>query len=84
MEIHGELSNSVNKHVVKRVEVETSQIIKKTTLETINLEEVNHETQYIKISQIQCTDKLVDVTVVLLRFKTIHKKSWRKTFNKWI
>ena len=51
------MSNSANKHVVKRVEVETSWIIKKTTLEKINLEKINHETEYIKISQSQYTDK---------------------------
>ena len=59
------MSNSVNKHVVKRVEVETSQIIKKTTLERINLEKINHETNNIKISQHQYMDKAVDVTVVI-------------------
>ena len=35
-------------HVVKRVE-ETSRIMKKTTLEKINPEKINHETEYIKI-----------------------------------
>ena len=43
-EIHGDLSNSVNEHVVNRVKVETSRIIKKITLEKIN-----HKTKYIKI-----------------------------------
>ena len=51
------MSNSANKDVVKTVEVETSWIIKKTTLEKINLEKINHETEYIKISQSQYTDK---------------------------
>ena len=55
----------MNKHVVKKVEVERSRIIKKTTLEKINLEKINHETEYIKISQNQYTDKAVDVTVVI-------------------
>ena len=78
----------MNKHVVKRVEVETSRIIKRTTLEKINLEKINRETTYIKISQNQYTDKAVDVTVVIeemsLRFKTMHRKIRRKRLNKWI
>ena len=59
-EIHGKLSNSVNEHVVNRVEVETSRIIKK-----INQEKINHKTKYINISQNQYTDKVVDVIVVI-------------------
>ena len=39
--------------------------MKKTTLEKINLEKINHETEYIKISQNQYSDKAVDVTVVI-------------------
>ena len=73
----------MNKHVVKRVGVETSRIIKKTTLEKIN-----HETEYIKISQNQYTDEAVDVTVVIeeivLSYKTMHRKIRRKRLNKWI
>ena len=61
LEIHGELSNSVNEHVVNRVEVETSRIIKK-----IN-QKINHKTKYIKISQNQYTDNVVDVTVVMMK-----------------
>ena len=64
-EIHGELSNSVNEHVVNRVKVETSRIIKKITLEKINQKKINHKTKYIKISQNQYTDKVVDVIVVI-------------------
>ena len=60
LEIHGELSNSVSEHVVNRVEVETSGIIKK-----INQEKINHKTKCIKISQNQYTDKVVDVTFVI-------------------
>ena len=48
------------KHVVNKVEVETSRIIRK-----INQEKINHKTRYIKISQNQYTDKVVDVTVVI-------------------
>ena len=59
LEIHGELSNSLSEHVVNRVEVETSRIIKK-----INQEKINHKTKCIK-PQNQYTDKVVDVTVVI-------------------
>ena len=60
MVVEPELSKSVNEHVVNRVEVETSRIIKK-----INQEKINNKTRYIKISQNQYTDKVVDVTVVI-------------------
>ena len=50
----------MNEHAVNRVEVETSRITKKT-----NQEKINHKTKYIKISQNQHTDKVVDVTVVM-------------------
>ena len=81
-EIHGELSNSVNEHVVNRVEVETSRIIKK-----IN-QKINHKTKYIKISQNQYTDNAVDVTVVMTETgfpqnQKTHRKSRRKRLNKW-
>ena len=46
-------------HVVNRVEVETSGIIKK-----INQEKINHKTKCIK-PQNQYTDKVVDVTFVI-------------------
>ena len=49
-----------HEHVVNRVEVETSRILKK-----INQEKINHKTKYVKISQNQYTDKVVDVTVVI-------------------
>ena len=55
----------MNEHVVNRVEVETSRIIKKITLEKTNQEKINHKTKNIKISQNQYTDKVVDVTVVI-------------------
>ena len=76
------VSNSVNKHVVKRVEVETSGIIKKTTLEKINLEKINHETEYIKISQHQYTDKAVDVTVVIEEIVTQIQNNAQKISEK--
>ena len=44
---------------LRKVEMETSRVIKKITLEQINL-----KIDYIKISQNQNTDKAVDVTVV--------------------
>ena len=50
----------MNEHVVNRVEVETSRIIKK-----INQEKINHKTNYIKISQDWYTDKVVDVAVLI-------------------
>ena len=61
----------MNEHVVNRVEVETSRIIKKITLEKINQEKINHKTKYIKISQNQYTDKVVDVTVVIGEIVTL-------------
>ena len=45
--------------------LETSRIIKKITLEKINQEKINQETKYIKISQNQHTDRVVDVTVAV-------------------
>ena len=66
-EIQGELSNSVNKHVVKRVEVETSRIIKK-----INLEKINHETEHIKISQNQYTDRGTQQVDLSWTFDTVN------------
>ena len=64
--------------------METSRIIKKTTLEKINLEKINHETEYIKISPNQFTDKAVDVTVVIEEIVTqiqnnAHKDSEKET-----
>ena len=55
----------MNEHVVNRVEVETSRITKKITLEKINQEKINHKTKYIKISQNQQTDKVVDVAAAV-------------------
>ena len=72
----------MNEHVVKRVEVETSRIIKK-----INQEKINHETDYIKISQNQYTDKVVGVTDVIQ--KQVSPRIKRRTervgerLNKW-
>ena len=75
-EINGELSNSVNK-----VEVETSRIIKKTTLD-----DINHGTDYIKISQNQYTDKAVDVTVVteeiVTQIQNAQKDSEKETLQR--
>ena len=51
--------------VVNIVEVETSRIIKQITLEKINQEKINNETEYSKSSQNQYKDKAVDVTVVM-------------------
>ena len=45
---------------MSRVKVETSRIIKKITLEKIN-----QETTYVKISQNQHTERVVDVTVAV-------------------
>ena len=50
--------------------METSWIIKKTILEKINVEMINYETEYVKISQNQYTDKAVDVTVVIKEIVT--------------
>ena len=76
------MSNSVNEHVVNTVEVGTSWIIKK-----INQEKINHKTKYIKISQNQCTDKVVDVTCDAERGfhqnQKTHRKSRREKLNKW-
>ena len=46
----------MNEHVVNRVEVETSRIIKQ-----IDQEKINHKTKYTKLSLNQDTDKVVDV-----------------------
>ena len=77
------MSNSVNEHVVNRVEVETSRINKK-----INQEKINHKTKYIKISQNQYSDKVVDVTVCdtetgFTQNQKTHRKNRRKRLNKW-
>ena len=61
--------------------METSGIIKKTTLENINLEKINHETEYIKISQHQYTDKAVDVTVVIEEIVTQIQKQCTERFG---
>ena len=45
--------------------METCRIIKKITLDEINQEKINQETDYIKISKNQHRDKAVDVTVVI-------------------
>ena len=76
------LWNSVNEHVVNRVEVETSRIIKK-----INQEKINHKTKHINISQNQHTDKVVDGTVVIQKQvshqnQKTHRKRRRKRLNK--
>ena len=87
-EIHGELSNSAIEHVVNKVEVEMSRIIKEITLEKINQEKINHEIKYIKISQNQYTDKVVDVTcdtrTGFSQNQTMHRKIQRKRLIKWI
>ena len=58
MELHGELLNSVN-------DCEINFFTElKWTRPRINWENVNHETDYIKISQNQHAAKVVDVTVV--------------------
>ena len=51
--------------------------MKKTTLEKIN-----HETEYIKISQNQYTDKAVDVTVVIEEFVTQIQNNAQKDSEK--
>ena len=64
--------------VRQQVEVETSRIIKKITLDETSQEKINHETEHIKISQNQHADKAVDVIVViqrqLPRNQTMHRK----------
>ena len=62
--------------------METSGIIKKTTLEKINLEKINHETEYIKISQHQYTNKAVDVTVVIEEIVTQIQNNAQKDSEK--
>ena len=67
----------MDENVVNRVEVEKPRIIKNITLDEINQEKVNHETDYIKISQNQYTDKAVNVTVVtgeiVTQMQTMHR-----------
>ena len=61
--------------------METSRIIKKTTMEKTNLEKINHETEYIKISQNQYTDNAVDLTVVIqdqVSPESNDAQSWRR------
>ena len=70
----------------QQVEMETSRIIKKIAQEKaepinqekITQEKINQETEHVKISQNQCTDKVVDVTVViqrqLLQNPTMHRR----------
>ena len=67
-----------------RFKVETSRIIKKITLEKINQEKINHETKYIKISQNQHTDKVVDVTVAVQEqvLPRNDAQSWRRKPDK--
>ena len=46
-----------------------------------------NETTHIKITQSQCTDKVVDVTVVIQgqesQIQTTHRKSWSRRPNEW-
>ena len=83
------MSNSVNEHVVNKVEVETSRIIKKIAQrnETHHAgEDRNQETKHIKIPQNQYTDKAVDVSVVMQeqvsQTQPMHSKSWRRVLDK--
>ena len=57
------MSNSVNEHVVNS--------------KKINQEKINHKTKYIKVSQNQCTEKVVDVTVVMQ--KEVSTRTKRRT-----
>ena len=62
--------------------METSRIIKKITLDEINQEKINHETDYIKISKNQHTDKAVDVTVVIEEIVTQIQNNAQKDSEK--
>ena len=77
-ETFGELSNSVTEHVVNKVEVETSRIIKKIAHRKLNQSHrrrstrrtertQQNETKHIKIVQNQYTDRVVDVSVAVQR-----------------
>ena len=82
------LSNSVNEHVVNKVEVEKSRIIKKIA----HRHETHHpgedhsgNLETSKIPQNQYTDKVVDVSVAMQRqfpqIQTMHRKSWRMSLG---
>ena len=79
----------VNKHVVNNVEVEKSRIIKKIAQrnETGHPGEDQAGDQAHQDSP-EYTDKVVDVSVEMQRqfpqIQTMHRKSWRRTPNKWI
>ena len=64
-------------HVVNRIEVETPRILK---------EKINQETEHIKISQNQYTDKVVDLTVVIQRQLTQNQTMHRTKPDKrvWV
>ena len=54
-------------------------------MEKTNLEKINHETEYIKISQNQYTDNAVDLTVVIqdqVSPESNDAQSWRRKQGK--
>ena len=76
------LRGRIRCRLIDRIEVERSRIIKKIALDEINQEKINHETDHIKISQNQYTDKAVDVTVVIEEIATQIQNNAQKDSEK--